>query len=57
MLGDQFNLIAALCIGNAARRADWNASIYLWNDAICFAQQRETFDGGAVEQFQTLTYG
>ncbi len=51
---DKFDLIAALCIGNAARRADWNASIYLWNDVICFARKRETFDDGAVEQFQTL---
>jgi hypothetical protein len=51
---DKFELIAALCIRNAAGRAEWNKSIYLWNDVICFARKRETFDDGAVEQFQTL---
>jgi hypothetical protein len=50
----KFNLISNLCIlGNATMRADWNASIYLWNEVISFVQKRETFDGGAVEQFQT----
>jgi hypothetical protein len=49
-----FELIAALCIANEARRADWNASIYLWNNMIAFARRRENFDdGGAIEEFQT----
>jgi hypothetical protein len=50
---DKFDLIATLCIGNAARRPDWNASIYLWNEVISFAQKGETLDDGVVEQFQT----
>jgi hypothetical protein len=39
---DKFDLIATLCIGNAARRADCNSSIYLFCTKT-----------GAVEQFQT----
>jgi hypothetical protein len=48
-----FELIVDLCIANEARRAHWNASIYLWNDTIAFARRRETFDAAAIEEFQT----
>jgi hypothetical protein len=49
----KFEFIATLCIADEPRRAEWNATIHLWNDVIGFARKRENFDDDAIEEFQT----
>jgi hypothetical protein len=48
-----FNLLAVLCISNLTRRAEWEATILLWNGVIHSARRRDDFDDDDIEEFQS----
>jgi hypothetical protein len=49
----KFDLLAALCIEDLTRQADWEATILLWNGVMQSARRRDDFDDDDIEEFQT----
>jgi hypothetical protein len=49
----KFDLLAALCITSLTRRADWEATILLWNGVMQSARRRDDFNDDDIEEFQS----